>query len=252
MRQQISATLITKNEGKNLERALNALSFVDEIIIADSNSDDNTKEIARQFGATIFDHDFKNYGSQKNVAEKAAKGPWILNIDADEVVSEKLRESILKLLSEPLEKCAALYEVERLNFVENVAIKHGGWNNDVIPRLYQKNKASWSEPNVHERLMAINGQSTSRLAGELYHYSFASLKDQVLTNMRYAEQGARDLLIKKGRAPYLHEILLKPLGKFIECYVLKAGFLDGRIGFFIAVNAAHSIFMKYVLASRQK
>ncbi len=254
MRQKISATLITKNEARNLERTLAALDFVDEIVIADSFSTDETKAIATKYGAKIFDHPFKNYGAQKNVVEDHAAGPWILNIDADEVVSLELKESILKLLSENPTSLAPVYQVQRLNFVENTPIRHGGWNRDVIPRLYQKGEARWSEPNVHERLTPIKHTEHSMpvLAGALNHYSFPSLKDQVITNMRYAEQGARDLLERKGRSPYLIEILIKPVGKFVECYFVKAGFLDGKLGLYIALNAAHSIFMKYVIASRMR
>ncbi len=252
MRQKISATLITKNEADNLERTLAALDFVDEIVIADSFSTDDTKAIATKYGAKIFDHHFKNYGAQKNVAESHAQGPWILNIDADEVVTSELKDSILKILDQDLDKSSPLYQVHRLNFVEDVPIRHGGWNRDIIPRLYQKGEASWTEPNVHELLVAKNKSSPQipTLQGALNHYSFRTLKDQVVTNMRYAEQGARDLVAKKGRSPYLIEILLKPVGKFIECYIIKAGFLDGKLGLFIALNAAHSIFMKYVIAAR--
>lgn len=254
MRQKISATLITKNEASNLERTLAALDFVDEIVIADSFSTDETKAIAEKFGAKIFDHPFKNYGTQKNVVEAQAAGPWILNIDADEVVSPELKQSILALLECAPESVAPVYQVHRLNFVENMPIRHGGWNKDIIPRLYQKGRAYWSEPNVHERLTPTENHKASMpvLSGALNHYSFSSLRDQVITNMRYAEQGARDLIERKRRPPFLIEILLKPIGKFLECYIVKAGFLDGRLGLYIALNAAHSIFMKYVIASRMR
>lgn len=253
MRQKISATLITKNEAHNLERTLAALSFVDEVVIADSFSTDETKAIAAKYGAKIFDHTFKNYGAQKNIAEANAEGPWILNIDADEVVTDELRAAIEQVLELPIAQASPLYQVHRLNFVEGTPIRHGGWNRDIIPRFYQKGLAKWTEPNVHELLVStIALQAIPTLSGMLNHYSFNSLKDQVITNMRYAEQGAHDLVARKKRSPYLIETLLKPIGKFIECYFIKAGFLDGRLGLIIALNAAHSIFMKYVIASRLK
>lgn len=249
----LSATLITKNALPTLGPTLKALSFADEIIVVDSMSTDGTQELAKKYGAVVIEREFINYGEQKNFAEQQAKGPWILNVDADEVVSDNLSKEIQSLISKELQDCAAVYEIDRLNYYCGNPISHGGWSPDFNRRLYQKNRARWTEPMVHEKLNPLRDDDhVERLKGIIHHYTFQTLPQQVRTNIRYAEQGAQDLLKKRGRPPTLLAVLFRPLYKFFELYILKRGHLDGVDGLFIALNGAHSQFIKFAIAYKSR
>lgn len=122
-------------------------------------------------------------------------------------------------------------------------IYHGGWYPDILSRLYHREKASWSSPHVHEELSGEFISNFHRLGGHLNHYSFPSVDSQIETNLKYAKLGA-----KKLKDPFFVTMLIRPFWKFLECFLLKGGILDGKEGLVIAINAAHSQFMKYSFA----
>ncbi len=240
----ISATIITLNEAKNLPRCLSSLTWVDEIVVVDCGSTDDTQEIAKEAGAKVIENPWSGYGQQKNFAMRHAEYDWVLNIDADEEVSPELRQSIEGFLT----KVNGDNQIDGANFPRCTKylgkwILYGGWYPDLSVRLARKGNAKWTEPEVHETLI-IEGK-VERLPGDLLHYTFSDVADQVRTNARYAVEGAR-VARARGEKPGLLKILFKPAGKFLETYFMKRGFLDGFPGFVISVNAAHSIFMKYV------
>jgi glycosyltransferase involved in cell wall biosynthesis len=254
--QKISATIITFNEAANIERCLNSLNFVDEIIVVDSFSTDQTKEIvlktaeklADQLPIKFYENSFAGFGQQKNLAAEKASYEWIFNIDADEAVSSQLKRYLIELKQNKLNP-DCLYSVKRLTNYCGKWIRYGGWYPSAVKRLYNKNTARFSEPHLHETLYLLNAQDNCELLqGDLFHYSFPTVKSQVLTNVKYAELGSFDLVKKLKRKPYLMEVLLKPVGKFFECYLIKRGFMDGVEGLVIALNAAYSMFMKYSFA----
>lgn len=235
----ISATIITFNEEHDLPRCLKNLDFVQEVIVVDSGSTDRTVEVAKQLGAKVIHEPWHGYGAQKNFAMKQAKGPWVLNIDADEVITPELRNEILEEIRTPN---AFGYAIARKTFYMGRWIRYGGWYPNYVTRLVRKEDSHWTEPNVHEELIAVG--DLKRLKNPMLHYTFSDIADQVRTNMRYAKQGALDLKAKGVRPSYLR-LLFKPLAKFVETYVAKFGFLDGLPGFIISVNAAHSMFLKH-------
>ena len=145
---KLSATIITLNEEKNIAKAIQSVSFANEIIVVDSGSSDKTCQIAKDMGAIVYEHPFTCHGQQKNHAESLAKGEWILSIDADEQVSKTLQKSIQIALSQ---KDYSLYKVNRLTNYCNRWIYHGGWYPDYLIRLYRKGEAKWSEPPLHEK-----------------------------------------------------------------------------------------------------
>lgn len=236
----LSVTIICLNEEDNIGRAIASVKWAQEIVVVDSGSVDRTVEIARSLGAKVFHNPWPGYGQQKNFAQRQAAHDWILNIDADEEVSPRLAAEIQATLENPRD-CRG-FEMPRKTFYLGRWIRHGGWYPNYLVRLADRRAAGWSEPNVHE---ALEVQGTiGRLAEPLLHYAFPSIHDQILTNLNFSRLGARDLL-RRGKSPSIAKLLLKPVGKFIETYVLKRGFLDGLAGFIISVNAAHSIFLKY-------
>lgn len=236
----LSVTIITLNEESNIRDALASVSFAEEVILVDSGSTDRTLSIAKEMGAKVFSHPWQGYGHQKNFAQAQAQNSWVLNIDADERVSPELAERLESLCISG--SSIAAYAIARKSFYLGRWILHGGWYPNYTLRLYQRNLCRWTEPEVHETL-TFEGASQN-IDEPLLHYPFHNLQDQVKANLRYSHLGYRELKKKRGSAS-LFKLCLKPLWKFIECYWIKLGFLDGMAGFIIAINAAHSVFLKY-------
>ena len=244
---KLSITIIAFNEEHNIKRSVTSAMFADEVIVVDSGSTDRTTEIAKSCGAHVHQHPFTGYGQQKNYAASLCQGEWILNIDADEEISSGLKTEILSIIDDP--QSHNLYQVPRLTQYVGQWIRHGGWYPGTISRLCKKNKAHWTEPHVHEDLQLTDSNgSRGFLKNNLLHYSFPTINSHTKTNLRFSSLAAKDLLAKKGRRPYGFEVILKPIGKFFECYLIKLGFLDGMRGFIIALNSAHAMLSKYSIA----
>lgn len=247
----LTVTMITLNERENITRAIESVKWANEIIVVDSGSTDGTVEIAKELGARVIHNPWPGYGKQKNFAQAAATHDWILNIDGDEMVPEETKHEIFKALADVAAGKTSYkgFRFPRKNFYLGRWIAHGGWYPNYLVRLADKRHSAWSEPHVHEAL-EVRGE-IGTLSNPLHNYSFPSIQDQVLTNLRFSKLGCEDLR-NKGREASIIKLILKPIGKFIETYVLKRGFLDGLPGFIISVNAAHSMFLKYAYLCEAK
>ena len=242
---KLSVTIITLNEQHNIARAIKSVSFADEVIVVDSGSHDETCTIAEQLGAKVFQRKFDGYGQQKNYAARQAKGYWIFNLDADEEVSPELAHQLKNWVEQ---KTPQIAMVNRLTQFCGKWIHHGGWSPDWVARVYPNQSAHFTEPQVHEKVVGKDASlPLVQLEGRLLHYSFPTVSSQVQTNVKYAGLGATALQERK-KSRSLFQLVTRPWVKFLECYVWKRGFLDGQAGFIIAVNAAHSQFMKYAIA----
>ena len=243
-RPPLSVTIITLNEQSNLARALQSVRWTDEVVVIDSGSTDRTIEIAKAFGARVIQNPWPGYGQQKNFAQAQATHDWILNLDADEEVPAELALEIQQRLNDVGEgrSKAVGFSFPRKTYYLGQWIRYGGWYPNVLVRIGNRKACRWSEPNVHEELMA-DGE-IHRLKNALNHFAFPSIQEQVLTNLRFSRLGSEDLK-RKGQTANLVRLILKPIGKFIETFLIKRGFLDGMAGFIISINAAHSIFLKY-------
>lgn len=240
----LAVTLITLNEEKNIARAIQSVrSLASEIVVVDSGSTDRTCEVAESLGARVVQNPWRGYGQQKNFAQQLVTKPWVLNLDADEEVSEGLASEIRNVISGQSD--AAGFAIPRKTFFGTRWIRRGGWYPNHVTRLARRDGSRWTEPALHESLQVAG--RVEKLVEPLNHYTFDGVSAQVQTNLRYAQEGARQFLAEGGR-PTLGRLLFKPLGKFVECYLFKLGFLDGLPGFLIAVNAAHSMFLKYAIA----
>ena len=237
---KISAAIITFNEEKNIKRCMDSLDFCDEIVVVDSLSSDDTCSIAKDLGAKVIDQKFLGHIAQKQLAVDNCTHEWILSLDADEEVSMELREEILNLLKSPFKYDA--YIMPRVSFHLGRWIRHGGWYPDAKIRLFNKNKAHWGGYNPHDKVI-VNG-TVGKLKGDLKHYVFKDLRHNIDTNNSYSSIMADDLHKDGKRFSYL-KLFLKPVGKFLETYIYKRGFLDGMPGFIIAVGAAYSMFLKF-------
>ena len=243
---KISATLITQNEERNLERALASLAFCDEIVVVDSGSTDGTVELARELGARVVHRDWTGYADQKNFAAQQASHDWILSLDADEEVSAELAASIAKLRAAG--PAAAGYRFPRRARYLGRWIRHSGWYPDAKVRLYDRRKARWHGDYVHESV-SVDGPAGD-LAGDLLHYTCDSFSEHVRTVDRYTTLAANQMRAQ-GRRPGLLRILFGPPWTCFRTYVLQLGFLDGFQGLLIAAMAGFYVFSKYVKAREE-
>jgi len=238
---KISGAIITFNEEKNIKRCIDSLKEVcDEIVVVDSLSSDNTVSIAKELGAKVIEQKFLGHIAQKQLAVDNCSNDWILSLDADEELSKELIEELKELIKKPLS--AEAYSMPRVSFHLGRWIRHGGWYPDRKTRLFNKQKAHWGGYNPHDKVI-VNGE-TKKLKNDIRHYVFKDLRHNIDTNNSYSSIMAEDLY-KNGKKFSMMLLLFKPLGKFLETYVYKRGFLDGLPGFIIAVGAAYSMFLKY-------
>lgn len=243
---KLSVVIITKNEAKNLTRLLPSLNFADDVIILDSGSTDNTKEVALRFGARFFQEEWRGFGLQKRRASELASHDWILSVDADEFLPPELITEVLDCISEIKPRDTWSFKIPRISFFLKRWIRHGGWYPDYQLRLFHRKHFQWNADTIHEKVVPIGSEvKVGVLKKNLEHFVFNSISDQVETNNRYSSLLAeRDFA--RGQKAQLFHIVIKPWIKFFECYFLKLGILDGLPGFIIAINAAHSIFLRKV------
>jgi (heptosyl)LPS beta-1,4-glucosyltransferase len=242
---RISAVIITKNEERTLGACLESLQgIIDEIIIIDSFSSDNTKSIATSLGATFIQKEWKGYAQTKNIGNSLAKYDWILSIDADEVLSPELKKSILDW---KVSNNAPYCEVTRLTNYCGKWIKHGGWYPEVKLRLFNRTHTNWEGDFVHEQLVTSyeNQPNTLRLTGDLWHYSFPTIESHLFKINHFSTLAAKERA-KKGKGTSISKIVLSPIWKFLSMYLIKKGFLDGLEGYVIASLSAYDKFIREV------
>jgi len=237
----LSVILITHNEAGRLAATLEAVAWADEIIVLDSGSTDGTQAIARQFTDKVsVSEDWPGFGVQKNHALALATGAWVLSIDADEIVSPALASEIRAVLQSPTHDA---YAIPRLSSFMGREMRHSGWWPDEVLRLFRRGAARFSADVVHERLV-FDGR-VGRLREPLHHASFSTM-EQVLDKVnRYSSAGAERLDVQ-GRKASLSTAVGRGLWTFFRTYVLKAGFLDGREGFMLAVSNAEGVYYRYL------
>lgn len=238
----LSAVIITFNEQRNIGRCLDSLAgVVDEVVVVDSFSTDDTEEICRAKGARFVQHVFEGHIEQKNWALAQAQYPHVLSLDADEALSETLRKSVLAAKADGRHDG---YSMNRLTNYCGQWIYHSGWYPDRKLRLFDRRKAGWGGTNPHDRVEMQAGSTVSHLSGDLLHYSYYSVGEHLERARRYAEIAARAMRAQDRRATWLH-LLFSPSIKFVRNYLLKKGFLDGRAGWTICRIAALETFWKY-------
>lgn len=238
----LSVIIIAKNEQAVIRRCLTSVAWADEIVVVDSNSSDNTAEICRELGAKVHTfHNWPGFGPQKNRALKLARGDWILSLDADEEVSTTLRTEIETAIAQPGEYVA--FRMPRLSSYYGRSMRHSGWWPDHITRLFKQGKARFSDDLVHERLLVEGAVGT--LQQPLLHEAFTTAEEVLDKINRYSTASA-DTLHRQGKTSSLNGALFHGLWAFIRTYILRAGFLDGREGFMLAVSNAEGTYYRYV------
>jgi glycosyltransferase involved in cell wall biosynthesis len=242
MREKISACIIAGNEERNIRRCLESVTWADEIIVVDSFSRDRTPEICREYTDLVYQHRWLGYIGQKNLIKDLSTGPWILFIDADEEISHELRDEILDEFKSG--RCAKVcgYEFPRLVRYLGRWIRHGDWYPDRKLRLFRKEKGICGGKEPHDRTV-VKGP-VKRLKHDIYHYTYTGISNQVDVMNRFSSITANGQY-EEGR-PFSHvDIILRPLFRFFRGYFLKAGFMDGLPGLFVAVSVAYGVFLKH-------
>jgi glycosyltransferase involved in cell wall biosynthesis len=239
---RLSAIVITKNEAANIAACLDSVAFCDERIVVDSGSDDDTVAIAQARGAAVHHHAWEGFGKQKQVALSHATGDWVLLIDADERVTPALAAQIRDAAARA---DADGYEMPRLSTFLGRPMRHSGWYPDYILRLFRRGKARISDDLVHERVICEG--AVSRLTEPLLHFPVTTLESALSRVDRYSTANAQ-MLVQSGRRVSFASGFLHGLFTFFKTYILRAGFLDGREGFLLAVLNAEGAYYKYMKA----
>jgi len=245
----LSVVIITKNEAAVISRCLASIAWADEIVVLDTDSTDNTAEIARQHGAKVtILKDWPGFGMQKNRALELATCDWVLSLDADEWVTADLRAEIARVLTTPDHYAA--FRLPRRSSYCGRFMHHSGWWPDYVTRLFKRGAAQFSEDLVHEKLLVSGVTGSLRLP--LMHEAIRDLEQAIRKMDAYSSAGA-ELLARRGRQSSLLAAVGHGAWTFVRTYFLRLGFLDGREGFMLAVSNAEGAYYRYMkLTLRQK
>ncbi len=241
----ISALLIAKNEADRIIPCLESLKWVDQIIVmVDDSTTDDTAEICGKYGAEVIMQSWLGFAAQLRVGLEYAKQDWILRIDADERVSEPLRDEIEQLLkSQP--DCIG-YEINSCNFFWGRKMR--AYYPDRHLRLFRIDTGTFPDKFVHECWVPFDKTAAiSHLKGDLLHESYRNLVHYVQKNIQYAEYSAQELVKKSSRHSIMTAIVDSML-VFIKYYILKAGFLDGAAGFTYCLVHSYYMYLRHAIA----
>ena len=227
----ITTVILTKNEEDNIKGCLNSISFSDEIIVIDDNSDDNTAKIAKMMGAKVFVRDSReDFAGQRNFGLDKANGKWVLFLDADERVTKPLVEEISQSLNDSFQYVKGFY-IKREEYFLRKKMSYGEVGNKKFLRLVVKGSGKW-EREVHERYK-INGQ-TKLLKHPIEHRSHKSLTSFIQSINKWSKIHSRSNK-NEGKSANILKVILWPIAHFVKNYILKLGFLDGLYGLVFAL-----------------
>ena len=240
---QISVVIITFNEEKNIARCLESVKDVaDEIVVLDSFSKDKTKDICQEHGVKFYEHAFDGHIQQKNRAITYATYPYILSLDADEALDDTLKKSILDIKQNWTHDG---YYMNRLTNYCGHWVRHCNWYPDTKLRLWDSRKGSWTGINPHDKYELKDGdKNTKHIKGDILHYSYYSLEDHY-KQVEYFTNIASKAYVEAGKKAPLYKLIVNPVAKFIDHYILHLGFLDGKAGFLISKISAYATYLKY-------
>jgi glycosyltransferase involved in cell wall biosynthesis len=238
---KISAVILARDEADRIATAVRSASFLDEVLVVDSGSQDGTPEIARAQGARVVSTDWPGYAAQRNRAAGLTAHDWVFMLDADERIDDDLRAALVAV-QKGQEPDTAARAVRRRVFTMGRWIRHGGWGRERRLRLYDRRRARWAG-DVHEWL-EVEGAEGPDLAGLLEHRPFRSVMDHWQRLGRYAELAAREMHAQGRRAGWL-DLRVRPGFRFLRMYVLRLGFLDGWAGFTLARLESAYVLAKY-------
>jgi len=235
----LSVTIITRNAGSQIEGCLASVAFADEVVVVDSGSTDDTVQLAVRGGARVIRKEWLGFGPQKQFAVESASHDWVLCVDADERVSDALRESIVTELRSPR---GHVYSMPRCNRFLGRWLRHGEGYPDWIVRLFDRRHARWSNDAVHEKVETA--EPVVRLSGDLLHDSAETLEKYLDKQNRYTSLQA-EALRSAGRSASVLQLVFSPSLRFVKFYLVRLGFLDGVPGLVHIAIGCMNTFNKY-------
>ncbi|EJL6470480.1 glycosyltransferase family 2 protein [Vibrio cholerae] len=240
----LAVALIVKNEARHLDECLQTVhDWVDEIVVLDSGSNDETEQVARRYTEKFYvNAKWPGFGPQRQLAQSYVQSDYVLWLDADERVTPELKQSILQAVA--ANKPDTLYQFARLSWVFGRFICHSGWYPDRVLRLYPTQLTRYNDALVHEKVHVEPSMKVETLAGDAIHYTYNDVHHYLVKSAGYAKAWA-DQRQAKGKKASLSQGIVHAVGCFLKMYLLKRGFLDGKQGFLIALLSAHSTFVKY-------
>ncbi len=239
---KLSVGIITFNEENQIGRTIDSiLDIADEIIVVDSESTDRTVQIAKSKGAKIYIEKWQGYGKQKNIVLEKCSGEWILLLDADEVVSNELKNKIKSIINNKND-VSDIYKIKLRNICFGKEIKFGGWDDYVI-RLWKNGKVKISDREVHEEYLTQSNK-ISMIEEKIIHYTYTSIENFLEKLNRYTSQSATQYTKEKKKSNFI-KMYSKMLYRFIKMYIIQLGFLDGYEGYLLAKYSSIYTMTKY-------
>jgi len=237
----ISAVIIVKNGASTIKNTLDALLEFEDVVVYDNGSDDGTQDICRKYNnVNLIEGEFLGFGPTKNKAASFAKNDWIVIIDSDEVIDDELLNTFkTKILDKN-----TVYILNFHAYYKDIQIKHCGWNNQKIKRVYNKTVTKFNNNMVHENIID-NNMNTELLNGNIKHYSYTSISDFIIKTDRYAKLFAKENKGKKYSNPFI--AFIKGTFTFFKTYIIRLGFLDGYAGLLISISNANGAYYKYLM-----
>jgi glycosyltransferase involved in cell wall biosynthesis len=247
MKENISVIIICRNAADTIEKTiLSSFQLSGDVIVVDSGSTDGTLDIITQSSARLVQVEWMGYGATKNYGNALAQNDWICSLDADECLDPILCQA----LQQPGTLTAdTIYSVKRLNYLGNKPIHFGEWRNDYVKRIFNRKIVSWDASDVHEKLVTPAGSKTVLLPGIIHHYTSPDIQTYRLKLDKYAALMASKYAARHKKAPWFKRYL-SPVVSFIQNYLVKGGFLDGKSGLQIALANARYTFDKYNLLKK--
>lgn len=236
----ISVVIITNNESFHIEACLESVKWADEIIVLDSGSDDDTVKKCLRYTDKVFQTDWPGFGIQKQRAVEKSTGEWVLSIDADEVITPELKLEIEQAVKDSEYEG---FKIPRLSTYCGTQIHHGGWWPDYTLRLFRRKSGRFTNDRIHEKII-VEGK-VGLLKKPLLHDTYTDLEEMLDKMNRYSSLSA-GMMYEQGRRSSMGKAIIRAFWSFFRTYILKAGFMDRRHGFMLAVSNAETTYYKYI------
>ena len=231
----ISVVIIAKNAEDTIAESLESLKAFDEVLLYLNNSTDNTKTIAQNYGnVKIVEGAFIGFGKTKNEAGRQSKHDWILSLDSDEILNEKLIDEIGRL---DLTDTTKLYRLKR----DNYFLGHKTQSSDLIVRIYNKKHTGFNDNEVHEKIMVAKQSQVHTLKTSFKHLNIVNINQTLTKIIHYTDLGS-----KNKKTCFFTVVIAKAVFAFLKTYIIQGNILRGWVGFALAVNSANKRYYKYI------
>jgi glycosyltransferase involved in cell wall biosynthesis len=239
----LSAIVITKNESEMIGDCLISLEFCDEKIVVDTGNTDDTNEISQRFGSKIIKSHGSDYSQFRNDGLKAARGEWVLYIDADERVTPQLRQEILKVISKA--NTVSAFTLPRENIYLGKKMKYGGWGNDSVTRLFKRSDLKyWTNP-LHEK--PIFSGECHMLTQSIIHFSHRDLESMLNKTLVFTAYEANLRLIANHPPMVWWRFIRVMATEFWYRFIKLQAFRDGVEGF---IDGMFQVFNTFIIYAR--